>query len=186
MKEGILTAFDSVVSQREEEVKRSEGQRQMPGWNFCTYFILKVSVYHSTSTGRLNLVKNQEGLANLFEGMSLFEDALSQYDELQSTFFQVLREKNLSWFGSLISPAPKDDSQPLLSLTKKPYRDLILANTISIFDFRIYLLARQCTILGRMGRVVEASKKSSSFLASFSRRLREVEVSKADGIVFFC
>jgi hypothetical protein len=50
MKEGILTAFDSVVSQREEEVKRSEGQRQMPGWNFCTFFILKVSFRLSVSS----------------------------------------------------------------------------------------------------------------------------------------
>lgn len=42
MKDGILSAFDAALSQREEEVKRSEGQRQMPGWNFCTFFILKV------------------------------------------------------------------------------------------------------------------------------------------------
>jgi hypothetical protein len=113
--------------------------------------------------------------------MGLFDDALTQFDELESTFTQVLREKNLSWFGSLISPSPKDDSQSLLSLTKKPYRDLILANTISIFDFRIYLLARQCAILAGMGRLVEAARKSSSFLASFSRRLREVEVCDSTG-----
>ena len=42
VKEGILSAFDAAITQREEEVKRSEGQRQMPGWNFCTFFILKV------------------------------------------------------------------------------------------------------------------------------------------------
>ena len=42
IKDGVLSGFDSAVSQREDEVKRSEGQRQMPGWNFCTFFILKV------------------------------------------------------------------------------------------------------------------------------------------------
>jgi len=41
IKDGVLSAFDSAVAQREEEVKRSENQRQMPGWNFCTFFILK-------------------------------------------------------------------------------------------------------------------------------------------------
>lgn len=41
LKDGLLGAFDTVVTFREEEVKRSEGQRQMPGWNFCTFFILK-------------------------------------------------------------------------------------------------------------------------------------------------
>jgi hypothetical protein len=42
IKDGLLSALDSSVSQREEEVRRSESQRQMPGWNFCTFFILKV------------------------------------------------------------------------------------------------------------------------------------------------
>lgn len=44
IKDGILSAFDSAVVQREEDVKRSESQRLMPGWNFCTFFILKVRV----------------------------------------------------------------------------------------------------------------------------------------------
>jgi trafficking protein particle complex subunit 10 len=42
IKEGLHLALESSVLQREEEVKRSESQRQMPGWNFCTFFILKV------------------------------------------------------------------------------------------------------------------------------------------------
>ncbi|KAH7915010.1 trafficking protein particle complex subunit 10 [Hygrophoropsis aurantiaca] len=156
-KDGLLSALDSTVSQREEEVKRSEGQRQMPGWNFCTFFILK------------------ESLANSFEGVHLFEDALIHYNELENSFIQVLRDKNLSWFGSLIHPAPKDDSAPLLSVTKKPYRDLILANSISIFDFRIYLLGRQCSLLNKLKRPTEICRKTTSFLATFSRRLRDVE-----------
>ena len=40
-----MAAFDSAVMQRSEEVKRSENQRQMPGWNFCTFFILKVYLH---------------------------------------------------------------------------------------------------------------------------------------------
>lgn len=47
MKEGILLAFDYAFIQREEEVRRSESQRAMPGWNFCTFFILKV-IFEST------------------------------------------------------------------------------------------------------------------------------------------
>lgn len=41
-KDGLITAFESAVNQREEDVRRSESQRAMPGWNFCTFFILKV------------------------------------------------------------------------------------------------------------------------------------------------
>lgn len=99
-----------------------------------------------------------------------------QYDELEASFYQVLKEKNLSWFGTLITPGPKDDSAPLLSISKKSYRDLILANTISVFDFRVYLLARQCELLAKMGSVTEVCKKVGAFLGAFGRRLREIEV----------
>ncbi|KAK2460622.1 hypothetical protein APHAL10511_007092 [Amanita phalloides] len=157
IKEGLVYAFDSAISQREEEVKRSESQRQMPGWNFCTFFILK------------------ESLSNSFEGMNLFEEALLQYDELEETFTHVLKEKNLSWFGSLIAPHQTDDSSPLLSSTKKPYRDLILANNISVFDLRIYLLARRCELLAMLWRVTEAAWKAKLFLVGFARQLRRIE-----------
>lgn len=102
-----------------------------------------------------------------------------QYDELEASFYQVLKEKNLSWFGTLIAPSPQDDSSALLSISKKSYRDLILANTISVFDFRIYLLARQCELLAKMGRLNEVCRKVGAFLGAFGRRLREVEVRHA-------
>ena len=47
VKDGIVSAFDAAITLREEEVKRSELQKQMPGWNFCTFFILKVLTYFS-------------------------------------------------------------------------------------------------------------------------------------------
>ncbi|KAI0288169.1 trafficking protein particle complex subunit 10 [Russula brevipes] len=155
IKDGLLSAFDTSVSQRDDEVKRSESQQSMPGWNFCTFFILK------------------ESLATSFEGMNLSEDALRCYDELESSFSHVLREKNLSWFGTLIIPGAKDDSLPLLSITKKPYRDLIVANTVSVFDLRIYILAQQCNLLGKMGKVTEVCSKVAVFLTSFGSHLRE-------------
>ncbi|KAH9966604.1 trafficking protein particle complex subunit 10 [Russula dissimulans] len=158
VKDGLLFAFDTAVSQRDEEVKRSESQRSMPGWNFCTFFILK------------------ESLAISFEGMNLYEDALRCYDELESSFAHVLREKNLSWFGTLIIPGAKDDSLPLLSITKKPYRDLIVANTVSVFDLRIYMVANQCSLLGKMAKVTDVCNKALMFLTSFGRHLREVSV----------
>ncbi|KAK0228424.1 hypothetical protein IW262DRAFT_607322 [Armillaria fumosa] len=157
LKDGISSAFDTAVIQKEDDIKRSEGQRLMPGWNFCTFFILK------------------ESLASSFEGMNLVSEALLQYDELEASFYQVLREKNLSWFGTVITPGPKDDSSPLLSISKKPYRDLILANTISVFDFRTYLLTRQCELLAQYGRLPEVCRRAGAFLGAFGRRLKEME-----------
>ena len=109
--------------------------------------------------------------------MNLYEEALSPYDELESAFHKVSKDRNMSWFGSLIPSNPQDDVSPLLSITKKPYRDYILANTISVLDFRIYLLARQCQLLAKMGRIDEITKKVGFFLGAFGNRLREVQVS---------
>lgn len=159
VKDSLMFAFDSAISQRQEEVKRSESQQQMPGWNFCTFFILKESV------------------ATSFEGTNLFDGALVPYDELEDSFHLVWREKNMSWFGNLINLGPADDSSPLLSITKKPYRDLILANTISVFDFRIYLLSRQCELLAKLGRIAEVTRRVGSFLTTFGWHLREIEAS---------
>lgn len=103
------------------------------------------------------------------------EDALQQYYELETLFQFVSRERNFSWFGALINPVPGDDSAPLLSISKKPYRDLILSNKISVFDFRIYILARQCELLAKVGSLSEVPRKVASFLGAFSKRLFEVE-----------
>jgi hypothetical protein len=125
----------------------------------------------------LPLTYSQESLASSFEGMNLFEEALVPYDELEASFYRVSTEKNMSWFGSLVSPDLSDDASPLLSTTKKPYRNHILNNTISILDFRIYLLARQCQLLAKMGRLAEITTKVTFFLGAFPKRLREVQVS---------
>ncbi|KAF8136643.1 trafficking protein particle complex subunit 10 [Boletus edulis] len=162
IKDGLLSALDNSVLSREEELKRSESQRHMPGWNFCTYFTLK------------------ESLASSYEGINLFEDALEQYNELEAAFMQVLREKNMSWFGSLIHPTLNDDSMPLLSTSKKPYRDLILANTISVFDLRVYLLSRQSALLSKLCQPSEICWKAFTFLSTFGRRLRGIESSLPD------
>lgn len=132
--------------------------------------------------------------------MNLLEEAQIQYDELEASFFQVLKggglfhsrhrditdeifyvhsaiEKNLSWFGHLGGTALNDDSAPLLSITKKPYRDMMLSNTITIFDFRSYLMARQCALLARLGRIAHAAGKAARFVTTFARTLRENEAS---------
>lgn len=162
MKEAIVVAFDAAVLQRTEEIRRSENQRQMPGWNFCTFFILK------------------ETLASTFVGMNLLEDAILTYAELEASFLQAQSSSlsgHISWFGKLINPDPLDDSLPLLDISKKPYRDLILHNSITIFDFRVYLLAKHCEALGMSGQITELARLASNFLSAFSQRLKSSKVS---------
>lgn len=116
--------------------------------------------------------------------MNLSEDAILTYSELEASFLQtqtsLSTQKSISWFGKLINPDFNDDSLPLLDVRKKAYRDLILNNTISVFDFRVYLLAKHCEVLGMSGRVGELVRKAATFLGGFGQRLKECDVS-ADG-----
>lgn len=169
-KDLILSSFDQRVSQYEEDIKEKDSQRTLPGWNFCTFFILK------------------EGLARGFENVGLVEDALVGYDELSVGLDSIVKaqsedvspahhggvllgytedlKKNL---GTLLAGAQggeddeeavnlqsKDTEQDqydeiLISSTKKPYRDMILANKVSVFDFRCYIFSRQIALLLRLG-----------------------------------
>jgi hypothetical protein len=157
----ILASFDARVSQYEEDVRERDAQRGLPGWNFCTFFVLK------------------EGLARAFESVGLVEDALVLYDELGFGLEAIVREQQkgeviggsfigwtkegLHWIeeattslearksGMGESVDETDDRNPITS-DKKPYRELILSNEISIFDFRCYLFSRQATLLLRLGR----------------------------------
>ncbi|WVQ80318.1 hypothetical protein IAT38_002423 [Cryptococcus sp. DSM 104549] len=157
LKESFVSAFDEAIMLREEEVKRGEAQRVMVGWNFCTWFLLK------------------ESLAQSFETVNLPEDSLIIYEELEASFFQVLKEQNLSWLSKLGGTGPQDDSLPILDTSVKPYRELLRNSAISIFDFRVYVFARQGVLLGKLGRITEVAKRGQWFVASLTRRLRESE-----------
>lgn len=155
----ILSSFDLRVSQYEEDIRKNDAQRSFPGWNFNTFFVLK------------------EGLARGFESAGLVDDALLGYDELSIGLDSVIRDQAndgsalqmLSHSEDLYEQAVKvleqsqeggnsnsedhvqfHDDKPI-DAQKKDYRGLILANNISIFEFRVYIFARQMSILLRMG-----------------------------------
>lgn len=166
----ILASFDARVSQYEDDIREKDSQRRLPGWNFCTFFVLK------------------EGLARAFESVGLVEDALVLYDELgfgldaiardqekkekdETTPDDVVGGKFVGWTKESIWWIEKarkrrrarceglgdgeeedvDDANPL-GTERKHYRELILSNEISLFDFKCYLFARQSTLLLRLGK----------------------------------
>ncbi|KAG5926554.1 hypothetical protein E4U42_003177 [Claviceps africana] len=170
LKSLILISFDMRVTQYEEDIKEKDSQRSLPGWNFCTFFILK------------------EGLARGFENVGLVEDALVGYDELSVGLDTVIRDQAESGspekhggamlpytedlkraakrsLAELLGNASEDEAEDLqkqqssddqiddipISSSKKPYRDMILANQVSVFDFRCYLFSRQVALLLRLG-----------------------------------
>ncbi|RAL66918.1 hypothetical protein DID88_007700 [Monilinia fructigena] len=173
----ILQSFDMRVTQYEENIREKDSQRTLPGWNFCTFFVLK------------------EGLARGFESVGLIEDALVGYDELSIGLDTIIRDQAVAGFGTqhggsflpyteelklkakrareailkdidlegagseLEEPidlqstggtSEKEEDEIPINASKKRYRELILANDVSIFDFRCYLFARQLTLLLRL------------------------------------
>ena len=172
-KQLILRSFDLRVGQYEDDIREKDSQRSLPGWNFCTFFILK------------------EGLARGFESVGLVEDALLGYDELSVGLDTVIREQTTEGStaqGGVISDYSEDlyeqaskllsflqtkkddkneeeprfhDNAPI-NVNKKDYRGQILSNNISVFDFRTYIFARQMSLLLRLGN----SHSARSDLAS--------------------
>ncbi|PKS06268.1 hypothetical protein jhhlp_007015 [Lomentospora prolificans] len=167
LKARILNSFDMRVTRYEEDIKEKDAQRILPGWNFCTFFILK------------------EGLARGFESVGLVEDALVGYDELSVGLDLVIAEQATSGepesHGGALLPYTDDlkaavekalaalhpgasnatieeaelggdgfEDIPIMA-SKKPYRDMILANNVSLFDFKCYIFARQISLLLRLG-----------------------------------
>lgn len=129
--------------------------------------------------------------------MTLYEDALIQYDELEASFFQVLRgkyvgigyvknmnlnkmsfsDKALAWFGHFGATEPGDDSDNILDFKRKNYRELINKNVISVFDFRCYLFARQARMLIKLQRIIETCRRGQLFISSFIPAIKENEAS---------
>ncbi|EAW07582.1 putative TMEM1 family protein [Aspergillus clavatus NRRL 1] len=168
MKNAILASFDLRVAQYEEDIKEKDSQRSLPGWNFCTFFILK------------------EGLARGFENVGLFEDALVGYDELSVGLDMAVREQlqgtgdqhggafltftkdwqekakqALEETGSVSKEEGEEKPEVIaeidpkdfpLDSDRKVYREMILGSHISIFDFRSYVFSRQLTLLLRAAR----------------------------------
>jgi hypothetical protein len=166
----ILTSFDLRVRQYEEDIKEKMSQRSLPGWNFCTFFVLK------------------EGLARGFESVGLLEDALMGYDELSVELSVAIQEQKEKAVAGQETGIFKDHTEellvqaelaeteayeaskketsnkpglPLLDADRKQFRDLILASDISAFDFQNYVFARQVSLLSRMAKLAPPSGGST-------------------------
>lgn len=170
----ILYSFGLRVSQYEEDIQERESQKSLPGWNFCTFFMLK------------------EGLARGFESVGLVEDALIVYDELSVELDSAIEKHAAAAagssepdFGGAIRMNTMYLQSELALLIKElqvlsnsdharrignaillqeigsnplnpkglNYRNLILSNKISVFEFRCYIFARHISLLLRLAKV---------------------------------
>lgn len=177
LKIAILQSFDVRVAQYEDDIKERESQQNLPGWNFCTFFILK------------------EGLAKGFENVGLLEDALLVYEELDLGLDNVIQNQARadSDTTNVLLPFAVDlkdtirtvlernntEERPALALSlqawvgaeanrfpwrleRRDYQRMVLTNQVSVLDFRIYIFIRQIQILLRQASISGPAPRSKS------------------------
>ena len=166
MKSQILASFDLRVNQYEEDIREKEIQRTLPGWNFNTFFILKEGLfrgfesvgltedaltgYHELAAG-LNAIVDGQSRGDAAEQQApIFSDSTEELIEAFKLADHYSKSTGASWQEN---PHVIDLGARLLITDRKPFRDLILANKISSFDFQSYVFARQVTLLLRLADV---------------------------------
>jgi hypothetical protein len=157
--DGLASSFGSLLTQAQEDVRKMDSQRLIPGFNFCNFFMLK------------------EGLAEAYECLGMHEEAYLTYHELDAAFFQcvdsAMQKDTSPWSENYGATEPGDDSVDITSSTCKSYHSRLADNTISIFDFRNYSFARQCHLMVRLGRPVEICTRARWHIGISVRSLRQ-------------
>jgi len=174
----ILGSLDLRVSQYEEDIREKESQRKLPGWNFNTFFVLKEGLargfesvgliqdaltgYHELAAGLNAVIGEGEANESLEQHPDLFSDhtkdvleefkqaALSEVISLKANHKSNLATAELAHVPSW----SHDFGSSILNTDRKPFRELILANNISAFEFQCYVFARQVSLLLRLANVV--------------------------------
>lgn len=170
MKSLILASFDLRVNQYEEDIREKELQRNLPGWNYNTFFVLKEGLargfenvgltedaltgYHELAAGLNAIVDVQSGKDTTEQQAALFSDYTEDLVESFKQMKRCSKSTQTSWHEK---PQVVDLGACILNTDRKPFRDLILANKISSFDFQCYVFARQVSLLLRLADVAVQS-----------------------------
>lgn len=197
----ILASFDRRVSQYEDDIKEKDSQRRLPGWNFNTFFVLKEGLARGFES--VGLVEDAlTGYHELSAALKLIVDEQSTNLSAQSQtglfreFTDDLREEFINATAALqhnqskhdnMSPDANVDRQRrsevthdfgalILDTDRKPYRDMILANNISAYEFLCYVFARQVSLLLRLANASASHGSSSNGKSTGSDLSREIHV----------
>ena len=182
----ILASFDLRVSQYEEDIREKDSRRGLPGWNFNTFFVLKEGLargfesvglvedaltgYHELAVGLKAVIDEQRTDGSPEQSTNLFRDRTEEVlEEFRQAALSRGSESRLKYDSnpdSVNSPRPSarqdDFGASILDTHRKPFRELILANNISAFDFQCYVFARQVTLLLRLAHVVTRKHSSAA------------------------
>lgn len=159
----ILSGYNKNIIKFEEIIRSRREERNKEDWSFISYFLL------------------QEQLAFVLEMLSLYSDALVQYDELDAML-------NLFIMNTVYGEMPKwltIFEKPLhtfrgISMYKEDMQNMrqkIIDESITIIEFRNYIFQRQSMLLNAMENQWEIAQRLFPFLFS---TLKEIDALKLE------
>ncbi|XP_070498510.1 trafficking protein particle complex subunit 10 [Chironomus tepperi] len=154
----ILSAYNKNIIKFEEIIRARREERNNEDWNFITYFLL------------------QEKLAFVLEMLTLYSDALVQYDELDAMLnlfiMNTMYGEKPKWMSTFEKPLNNLRGITMCKKDIKETRQKIIDNSITIIELRNYVFQRQCTLLNSMEHQWEIAQRLFPFLFS---TLREID-----------
>ncbi|XP_012556503.2 uncharacterized protein LOC100207710 isoform X1 [Hydra vulgaris] len=165
----LINSFGNYLDLFEEKIRVAREKYADPDWSFIEYFIA------------------HEELALIYQSITLKEDALVQYDEVDALLSQFVinckGKEPPNWLQALCFTPTSWDGVTLSSTVCTHYRDLIKSGKASLLDFRNYLFSRQCKLLIKMKRSWDIPLRLTDFLFAMIHELGFLKISMDSGMI---
>lgn len=167
MRQLLMVAYNRALNRFEESMRAERERRTEKSWSFCSYFLL------------------QEELAQVFQLLALYDEALVQYDELDALFTQFVLNSAAGdsppWLGIFSQACEKWEGLHLTSELDTVIQGKIQSKDISLLEFRNYLFQRQCALLFQLNKPWEVASRALMFLQNTVGELKILDVTVAPG-----
>ncbi|KAG2387917.1 hypothetical protein C9374_000767 [Naegleria lovaniensis] len=159
--EGILNEFSRRCAKYEDEIKKSEQNMNLPGWQFSQYFIQK------------------EGLSFLLEQFGLFVNSLGIYNQILG--FASSERKLINYSNFLNSSTLKITN--ILDDLYESFREDMRSSRISEFEFLNYVFSRQMHLYLKLNSPDQVARLGAIHVTSMLRRLEQELLGNTDNEV---
>lgn len=158
----LLDSFGRNLDSFEDRIRVNREKYADPQWPFIDYFII------------------HEELALIYQSITLREDALVQYDEVDALLSQFIincsgRELP-KWLEKFTISPSNWDGVSLRNQNLESYKILIKSGNASLIDFRNYLFSRQCKLLINMNRKQTIPSRMMEFVYMVVQELKLLNV----------
>lgn len=163
----LLQSYSKQLIKYEDYIRTEREKRNAQNWHFFHFFFL------------------QEELAFAFEMLSLYDEALVQYDELDALFSQFVINSNVGqmpeWLTKLSQHYDTWHGLCLSPNVSKSLREQFKSGISTLLDLRNYLFSRQCELLFLLNKPWELASRALPFLQNCVNELNILEITMTSG-----